>query len=58
MNKCLKEIQENVTKQIEAFEEKTNKYLRGTQEKTIKQVKETTFLCLKNGNRSNKENTN
>jgi hypothetical protein len=35
MNKSLKEIQENIIKQIEIFKEETNKSLKETQENII-----------------------
>lgn len=40
MNKSLKEIQKNTTKQLKAFKEKTNKLLKEIQETTIEQMKE------------------
>jgi hypothetical protein len=40
INNSLKEIQENIGKQLEALKEETQKFLKELQENTIKQVKE------------------
>jgi DNA anti-recombination protein RmuC len=40
INNSLKEIQENMVKQVEALKEETNKSLKEIQENIIKQVKE------------------
>jgi ElaB/YqjD/DUF883 family membrane-anchored ribosome-binding protein len=40
INNCLKELQENTGKQLEALKEKTQKFLKELQENIIKQVKE------------------
>ena len=40
INISLKEIQENIAKQVEALKEETQKCLKELQENTIKQVKE------------------
>jgi hypothetical protein len=56
MNNILKEIQENISKQVEDLKEETQKSLKELQGNKTKQVKELKKNPgSKNGNRNNKE---